>query len=237
MRTSRVLSAAAAVALLVGVAAPVAHAYDREAYEYAAGHMLDRSDIPKNLGSFDPVLRFNAGPGYKSSLCYVPSGEEGNPGTDIFMAKGQRQYTGSYDTGKDDGVNVTVQVTEYASATAAIKAFEGVKKQAKKCTGTGSSTYTSDDGTVYTSSWNVSNAAVPMVTVVGVESISITQDNLSTNSTSDEAYLNDNYSVYSLVDDAILETTYYSNSTKSMTEAQRKSVNQVAFDAVGRWVG
>lgn len=237
MRLRPILAATAASVLVAGVAAPVAQAYDREAYEYAAGHMIDRTDIPKSLGTFDPVLRLDVGPAYRIYLCYLPSGDENSSGTDVYAAKGKRQSMAAYNSPKDSGPTVNIAVTEYASATAAIKAYDALKKQAKKCSSTGSSTYTDEDGTAYTSSWAVSNAVVPAVAVVGVESISITQDNLSTNSGSDNQYLNDNYTVYSLVNDAIIQTSYFMNGPKNITTAQRKAVNQVAFNAVGRWVG
>lgn len=237
MRLRPIVAATAAAALITGAVAPMAQAYDREAYEYAAGHMIDRTDIPKSLGTFDPVLGLNVGRSYKTFLCYISPGDESAPADDITIAKGKRQSSGFYNSAKDTGPNVNIQVTEYASATAAIKAFETLKKQAKKCTGTGSSTFTDDDGTSYTSSWEVSNAVVPSVAVVGVQSISITQDNLSTNSSSDDKYLNDNYTVYSLVNDAIIQTAYYMNGPKNITTAQRKAVNQLAFNAIGRWLG
>jgi hypothetical protein len=237
MRRHRFLAAAAASALIVGVTAPAALAYDSEAYEYAAGHMITRDDIPRSLGDFDSVLRFSAGPSFKSSLCYLPSATEGDPGTDIYMRKGTLQYTASYDRNTDGGPSINVQITQYASSTAAISAFEALKKQARQCSGTGSSSFSDEDGMTYTNAWSVSNAVVPMDSVAGVESISITQNNASTNSGSDKRYLNDDYSVFSLVDSVIIETTFLTNSGKDMTKAQRKAVNEVAFRAIGRWVG
>jgi len=237
MRRHRVLVAAAASALVVGIAAPAAQAYDREAYEYAAGHMIERDDIPRSLGDFDSVLRFSAGPSFKSSLCYLPSAIDGDPGTDILMRKGTLQYTASYDRNIDGGGSIDVQITQYTSATAAISAYGALQKQARRCSATGSSSYSGEDGTLYTNAWSVSNAVVPMDSVVGVESISITQNNASTNSGSDKRYLNDDYSVFSLVDSVIIETTYLTGSTKDMSKAQRKAVNELAFRAIGRWVG
>jgi len=236
MRVRPILAATAAAALITGAVAPMAQAYDREAYEYAAGHMIDRTDIPKALGTFDPVLRLNVGPSYRPYLCFVPSSDETAEGSNIYGTKGKRQTSAGYTSPKVSGPSVNVEITEYASASAAIKAYDALKKQAKKCTGTGSSTFTADDGTSYTSSWEVSNAVVPSVAVVGVESISITQDNLGTSSNSDDKYLNDNYAVYSLVNDAIIQTSYFMNGPTNITTAQRKAVNQLAFNAIGRWV-
>lgn len=237
MRLRPVLAVAAAAALLPVLVAPAASAYDREAYEYAAGHMIDRTDIPKALGDFDARLNFGASPAYNTFLCYVPSPEPDSEGLDVKIGKSKYQFSANYNAKKDNGPSVSVVVSQFASATDAIKGFNELKAQSKKCNGTGSTTWTDDDGTQYTNSWNVSTSTVPGVAVVGVASIGITQDNLSTNTGSDDKYLNDNYNVYTLVNDAIIQTSYYSNGTKNLTTAQRKAVNQVAFNAVGAWLG
>lgn len=233
------MSALAAIAALstTVVAAPQALAYDRDAYEYAAGHMIDAKDIPKALGAFDARLTFSAMPGSKTFLCYLPSEDPDDNGTDISIGKSTSQYTAAYSSKKDTGPSVQVQVLEYKNAKAAIKAFQTLQSQAEKCSGTGSTSWVDDDGSTYTNSWAVSTSTVPGVAVVGVASIGITQDNLSTNSASDDKYLNDNYTVYSLVDDAIISTAYFVNGPENMTKSQRKAVNQVAFNAISEWVG
>lgn len=237
MRLRPVLAVAAAAVLVPVVLAPAASAYDREAYEYAAGHMIDRTDVPKSLGSFDARLNFGANPGYNIFLCYVPSTDPNANGRDVKLGKSKYQFSAAYNAKKDGGPSVSVQVLQYANSTEAIKGFDGLKTLAKKCDGAGSTTWTDDDGTQYTNSWNVSTSTVPGVSVVGVDSIGITQDNLSTNSTSDDKFLNDNYTVYTLVNDAIIQTAYYANGPQNLTSAQRKAVDQVAFNAVGAWLG
>lgn len=237
MRVRSVLAAAAAIALVPVLVAPGAHAYDRQGYEYAAGHMIDRSDIPKNLGDFDPGMMFSASPGYTTFLCYVPSSDPSQSGLDVNVGKSKYQYSANYSSKKDSGPSISVQVLRYADSTAAIKAFNGLKTAAKQCNGSGSSTWTAEDGSQSTSSWMVSTSTVPGVAVAGVASIGITQDNLSTGATPDDRFLNDNYNVYSLVNDVIIKTSLYANGPKNLTSAQRKSVDQVAFNAIGRWVG
>ena len=240
MRTRPVLAGAlgaSLVASVVGmVAAPAAQAYNRDLYTYAAGHMITQSDIPKALGVFDSRLNFSASPGYKNFLCYVPSEDPQDNGASISTGKSQYQFMANYNSKKASGPSVQVQVLKYASDSAAIKAFNAMKTQSKKCNGSGSTTSTDDDGTSYTNSWLVKTSVVPAVSVVGVESIGITQNNLGTDSTSDDPFLNDNYAVYSLVNDAIIETTYFVNGPKNMTSAQRKAVNQVAFNAISEWL-
>lgn len=237
MRLSRTMAAIAAGVAVALAVAPAASAYDRDAYTYAAGHMIERSDIPKALGSYGAGLDFGANPGVELFLCYLPSSVTDDPGTDVKVGKSDLQFTASYAATKDLSRSVEVQVLQYGSASKAISAFDTLKTAAKKCNGTGSSTWTAEDGVQYENSWQVSTSTVPGVSVVGVTSLGITQDNLSTNSASPDKFVNDNYSVYSLVNDVIIKTTHYTSGTTNLTTAQRKAVNQVAFNAIGRWVG
>jgi hypothetical protein len=237
MRIRRIIGLAAATAVGITIcAAPQALAYDRETFEYAAGHMIDVSDIPASLGTFDARLNFNAGPGYSVYLCYVPSESPDDDGQQITAGKPTYTFGGTYSSKKGTGPTVQVDVLQFKSASAAIKAFSDVKSKAKGCSGRGSTSWTDEDGTVSTSSWSVSTSKVPGVAVAGVSSIGITQDNLSTSSDSTTKYIDDNYAVFSLVDDAIIATTYYTNGSTNPTKAQRKAVNQVAFNAISEWL-
>lgn len=237
MRASRVMAMIAAGAAVTLTVAPAASAYDREVYSYAAGHMIERSDIPKALGTFDPRPFFDAGPGLPTYLCFVPSGDPDASGTDVKIGKASYQFSAVYSPTKGPASSVSVRVTQYAKATDAIKAFQTLKKESSKCTGSGSTTWVNEDGTQTTSSWMLSTSTVPSVAVVGVSSIGITQDNLSVSSPDGDRNTSDTYTVYTLVNDVIISTSYGSSGTTNLTSAQRKAVNQVAFNAVGRWVG
>lgn len=238
MRTPRLLAAAAAAAAALAlVCAPQAAAYDREAYAFAAAHMIESSDIPKVLGDFDPAMSFNAGMGVKTYLCYLRSSNPDAAGTDVLVGRPQLQYSGYYSPSKGPQVSVGVRVLQFGSAGEAIEAFDELKAQARKCKGAGSSTWTDDNGTKTTSAWKVVNSVVPQVTVAGVPSIGITQDNLSVSSDGGQPSASDSYTVYTLVNDVILSTSYDAGGTTNTTKEQRKATNQVAFNAVSRWVG
>jgi hypothetical protein len=199
--------------------------------------MIERSDIPKVLGDFDESLSFSAGRGVPTYLCYLRSSTPDAVGTDVQVGKPQMQYSGIYSPSKGRQVFVGVRVLQFRSAAEAIKGFEDLKTQSRKCKGAGSTTWTNGDGTQTTSSWRVSTSVVPQVTVAGVPSISITQDNLSVSSGGGKPSASDNYTVYTLVNDVILATSYDGGSTTNTTKEQRKATNQVAFNAVSRWVG
>ena len=236
MRPNRVLVLTSAVAVaIVTTAAPAAMAYDRDSYSYAAGHMIDASDIPANLGTFKPNGQFSVFPGDKSMVCDVPAAVDSQPDVTVNLAKSKFQYWINYNGKKfsDPTINVTVQ--QYAGAAAAIKAFAGLKKSIRKCSGSGSSSYTGDDGTTTTYSTQVSIAVVPGVSVVGVPSLSVTLDNRSESAPSGSTGINDTYAVFSLVGDTIIQTSFYANGSKNLTTAQRASVNQVAFNAITEW--
>jgi hypothetical protein len=238
MRSVRLLGLLTVTALGTSMMlAPQAAAYDREAYSYAASHMIQRSDIPMALGDFRSGLNFNGMEGLRVSVCAVPQSDSSQEQQQVMMARPAMDFTGSYFSAKDDGPVLEVSVRQYPTATKAIKAFDALKKNIKRCTGTGSSSWTDEDGVTATYSTQVSNAVVPGVTVVGVESLSVTQNNLSQSAPADADFINDSYSVFTLVNDVILQTSYNAFGSQDPTKAQRKAVDQVAFNAVGRWVG
>jgi len=238
MRIHRLLVAStAAAASLVLVCAPQASAYDREAYAYAASHMIERSDIPKVLGSYAPEITFNVNPGFANVVCGVPTSVPGAEEKEVKLKKPLLEFAGNYYSPKGTGPSVQVVVLQYSGATTASAAFDALKRDAKQCTGTGSINWTDDDGTTTTYSTAVSNSVVPGVSVVGVDSISVTLNNLTESAPAGSAYVNDAYTVYTLVNDAILQTSYYVNGSKNTTKEQRKATNEVAFNAVSRWLG
>lgn len=224
--------AASAVAA-VGLAVP-AQAYDRELYSYAAGHMISHSDIPASLNA-KKGANFNASPmSGKSFLC-------GDENTRVEFAGGQMQFNVNY-VGKKDSAGIGVSVTQYASATQAIKAFNELKAGLKKCEGPASGQQTFDDGS--TDSWSRLNTtgSVPLVTVAGVASVFMNENYEDVSSGSADGtydggtYSSDNYNVYTLVDDVIINTSRYTGSELNMTTKERRAVNQVAFNAVTRWL-
>lgn len=238
MRISIALASAAAVTLGTVALAPAASAYDRDAYSFAAGHMIERSDIPSGLGNFSSKMDFNGyQPSYDFFLCTVPGADQSIPSTDVKIPSGKFQWSAGYNSTSKSTSSISVTVNQFASEQDAIKAFGTTKKLVKSCDGKGSSSWTDpDSGVTTTISSLVTNGVVPSVTVVGVESLFVSQDNLSQSSTGESRYVDDQYIVLSLADDAIIVTSYYANAGSNISSKQRKSVNQVAFNAITRWV-
>jgi hypothetical protein len=238
VKTRRILATAVVAAAAATLVATPAMAYDRDAYSHAAGHMIERSDVPKNLGAFKKSLAFNAfrnkGPAF---VCDVPKADPNASDVEVTMPATGYSYSGSYQGKGKEAPSVSVTVNQYAGAEAAIAAFDALKKNVKKCTGTGSNTWTNDDGSVTTYSTELTNGVVPAVTTTGVESVFVSNDSLQESTPGDSKFVNDQYSVYSLVDDVVIQTQYYSNTNKNLTTKQRKSVAQVAFNAETRWLG
>lgn len=239
MNVRRIVAAAAATGLLVGTMAlaPAAQAYDKDGYTYAAAHMIERSDIPKALGSYRPGLNFGAMPGGKD--LYICSQPQSDPNADDVTVKipaSATIYNANYNArGGPDAPFATVSVNEYATATKAIRAFNLLKSRIKSCDGTSAQSWTNDDGTTTQYSTLATTGVVPAVTTLGVESLFISNNNLNETLPKGAAYISDSYTVYSLFNDTIIATAYYSNTTKNLTTAQRKAVNQVAFNAETRW--
>lgn len=236
MRTSVALITATTVAAgALALAAP-ASAYDRDAYGYAAAHMIESSDVPRALGTMKRTLDFNAYANIGANfLCDVPQSDAQAPDRLVKFPASRYSFSGSYGGRGSDAPSIEVTVLQYDSSTAAIRAFDSLRKDIRSCTGTGSNTWTGEDGTTTTYSTEVFNGVVPLVTVTGVESVFVNSNSLSVSTPGDSRDVNDQYSVVTLVDDVIIQTQFYANSN-NLTTRQRKAVNQVAFNAVTRWV-
>ena len=228
MKKFAAIAAASAVAA-IGLAAP-AQAYDRELYAFAAGHMIGANDVPASL-NVKKGGDFGAFPSGKTNfLCGDADKQVNYPG-------GDHQFNMYYD-GRKGGTGISVNVTQYASAQKAIRAFNDLKKGLKECEGPASGQQTFDDGS--TDSWSRLNTTgnVPLVTVAGVQSVFL-NENYEDVTTGEGAgtYSSDSYSVYTLVNDVIINTSRYTGSELNMSTRERRAVNQVAFNAVTRWVG
>jgi hypothetical protein len=235
MRRLLASSLAGALGLAVLAAAP-ASAYPRDDYAYAASHMIGRSDIPAVLGAFKKDMIFSAFAGGRVLACDVPQADPTAPDVQVRYPGGRYAYGAGYFGRGNDAPSINIQVDQYATATAAIKAFRVLQKNIAKCTGTGTNTYTVPVGTTVTYSTQLTNGVVPEVTTLGVESLFVSSNTLSVSTPTDVRNVNDQYAVFSLFGDVIIQTQYYSSSTDNLTTKQRKAVNQVAFNAESAWL-
>ena len=228
----KTIIAASALALSLGVlAAPVANASERETYAYAASHMPTSKDIPKALGTYRPSIFFSASP-FDSSiyLCDLK-------GDSVTVKGAKYAFNAGYRNAKrNDPGYVSVNVWQFKNSQQAIKTYDALKKNIKKCTGSDSQTFTDDDGSSSSYTHNLTNGTVPSVTVVGVESVFVNSDYTFTSSEPGGNSKSDNYSVYTLVNDVIISSSYYNSVSATLSPAQRKAANQLAFNAVGIWV-
>jgi hypothetical protein len=222
------LTAAAALAITV-MAAPAAQAYDAKAYSYAAGHMLQPKNVPATFG-VNSRLDFNATRAFPIFVCSVDSNEVKVPG-------GVHVFNANYVSKKVEG-NLSVSVNQYASPVKAIAAFNALKKAVTKCSGqkTGSSTF--EDGSTDTWARLTTTGTVPAVTITGVPSVFLNANYTDVASGPEGSeYTSDQYSVYTLVDNVVIATNYYTGSELNISTNKRKAVNQTAFNAVTAWLG
>jgi hypothetical protein len=235
MRTST-LGLFAAGALVAGViAAPTAIAYDKAGYTYAAGHLLPAKQIPKVLGVYRANPGFSVDPDNSSIyLCYVSDTE-----TDVRVRAKNVNYSGFYRNAQRNSTkNVSMNMYEFRTSQGAISAFRSLEREAKKCTGTSNSSFQDDDsGVTYTWSSTKSNGKVPSVTVAGVASVFVNVDYINGSSDRDGQDLSDSYSVYTLVNNVILQTNYSIGNAAQLTPAERKGAHQLAFNNVTAWLG
>lgn len=226
----KIALAAAAAFTITAVAAPAAQAYDAEAFSYAAGHMLQEKEVPASIGLSD-TMSFNASNAGEFYLC-----RKGDK--DLMINAGVNTFNAGYDSkkGVEGGLNITVN--QYASSTSAIKAFGKLKKTLTTCAGAAGDTQTFDDGTTDTWARLTTTGSVPAVTITGVPSLFLNANYTDVASGAEGSeYTSDTYTVYTLVDDVIISTNYYTGSELNLPTKKRKAINQVAFDAVSAWLG
>ncbi len=212
------IAAVGALVMSVSTVTLPAAAYDKEAYGYAASHFLDEKEIPKVFKpkskgfyvSINPSSFFNTVCGY---------GTGGN--TEVKLAKGTIQSFATYQL-KSGTNNLSVNVTQYKSNVAAEKAFKAMSKAIKKCDGRVDTSFTSPDGTVYPSNTVTTTGNVPGVTVTGVKSVFIELDSNFAETADSPASVNDQRTIFALVNDVIIQSVFNSGSSKNMTAAQKK---------------
>ncbi len=229
----------AAVGVLVmsvsAVTLPAA-AYDKEAYGYAASHFLEEKEIPKVFKIKSKGFSVSINPsGYSNVVCGYGTG--GN--TEVKLAKGTIQSYASY--GLKKGMsnamnNLSVNVMQYKSNVAAEKAFKAMSKAIKKCDGSVDTSFTGTDGTVYPSNMVTTTGNVPGVTVTGVKSVFFESDSNFAETADSPAWINDQRTIFTLVNDVIIQSVFDSGSSKNITAAQKKGLEKVAFDMVDAWL-
>lgn len=213
------------------IAAPVAVAYNKDAYTYAVNHMVESKNIPKALGTYRSAIDFYAGADDPEMfLCSLENGS-------VRVRGAQYSFGANYrNTNKKSPRSVNISVYQFPSANKAISGFRTLERQAKRCTGSQSDSSTDDDGVTYSWAANLQNGKVKDVKVVGVESVFINADYESGSSDQERKFLSDTYSVYTLANDVIIATSFTNSNESSLQPAERKGAHQLAFNAVTAWV-
>jgi hypothetical protein len=226
----RIRSIVAASAAILMVSAVPAHAYNADAYSYAAGHMISVKQIPSLLGMKSGGY-FNASPNSgRNWLC-------GDNDQRVDYPAAKYSFNISYNAKKNPKSSISVNVNQYASSQKAEAAWQEFSKKLSSCAGQKTGTETYDDGSTDAWARNTTVGNVPLVTVAGVVSKFMDMNYTDALSDPDEhSWGSDNYSVYSLVNDVIIVTNHYNGNELNLTAAQRKAVNMTAFNAVGAWV-
>ncbi len=230
---AKFVAIAAAGVLVVSVSAVSvpASAYDKEAYGYAASHFLNQRQIPKVFKSkskgFNVLTRQSS---FHIPVCDYGPGEN----TQVKMTRGKIQSFASYPLKGLNSLGVTV--TQYEGNVAAEKAFTSMRKDIKKCDGTRDTSFTVPDGTFYPSNTVTTTGSVPGVTVTGVKSVFIDSDHNNDAAGDLRASASDQRTVFTLVDDVIIQSEFGSGTSKNITTAQKKGLGKVAFSMVDSWL-
>ena len=225
-------AAVGALVMSVSTVTLPAAAYDKEAYGYAASHYLEEKEIPKVFKPKSKGFFVSINPSsFSNTVCGY--GTDGN--TKVKLAKGTIQSYANYRL-KNGMVDLSVSVTQYKSNVAAEKAFKAMSKVIKKCDGRVDTSWTSPDGTVYPSNTVTTTGNVPGVTVTGVQSVFIELDSNFAETADSPASVNDQRTIFTLVNDVIIQSGFNSGSSKNIAAAHKKGLEKVAFDMVDSWL-
>ncbi len=226
------IAAVGALVMSVSAVTLPAAAYDKDAYGYAASHFLEEKQIPKvfqtKFKGFSVSINAYS---FSDTVCGYGTG--GN--TKVKLAKGTIQSFATYQL-KNRTVDLSVNVMQYKSNVAAEKAFKAMSKAIKKCDGSVDTSWTDSDGYVYPSNTVTTTGNVPGVTVTGVKSVFIDWDSNYPETADSPAWLTDQRTIFTLVNDVIIQSGLDSGSSKIITAAQKKGLEKVAFNMVDSWL-
>lgn len=234
MLTAMTLAAAISIATI----SPAQAADPAEKIAYAANHVLLMSDIPASLGK--PVTKgassysfsANVGRSFPIGLCGKAEGDQS------WQVKGSRlTFSVNMDVRGEPFRFVTQEIDQYKGINAARKSFGLLATRAKNCKGSKSDTFTDDDGTVIISRQDLSTGELSTASVAGRPSVWINSDRVTTSTNVDFESENDIYTVYTLVNDSILQLTLSINSAANISAALRNDVDALAKVAAERWAG
>jgi hypothetical protein len=215
-----------------GLAATAAQAYDREAFAHAASHYVSPNQLPKIFAA-EPRMNVEVRNSGNSGASVCSSAFVNGP--EVELAKSTRNSLAFYESRTSD-IRLDISVDEYRTNIEAEKAFAKLTKDIKKCDGDYSGSWTSEDDMVFPYRNVVTSGKIPAVTVAGVASIFTNRNSESAAVGVQPAFLDDVLSIYTLVNDAIIQTQASNWGRFNITAPQRKALEQAANLMVTEWV-
>lgn len=215
----------------LGLASPAAQAYDREAFAYASSHFVSPQQLPKIFASKSSFSVQVGDFGGKAFICSSPVPD----GPNVELTKPVLNAYGSYEV-RSENLGLWINVSQYRSNVAAENAFTKISKDIKKCDGDYSGSWPGDNDVVYPYQTIVTSGKIPAVTVTGVASIFTNQNSNNAAVGDQPAYLSDNFTIITLVNDSIIMTQATTGSAANLTAPQKKALEQVANQMVTAWV-
>lgn len=236
---TRIAAIAGAAGLILAAAVP-ASAVSRDDNVHLAERAVITADVPAALNAFKNATDYNfsvqSNPGNHAYLCGMPAADPDDDWISIqFETKKVLQSRASFWGKGSTGVNTFW----FRSSAAAKKAFTGLTKNVKSCTGTTKQTWTSDDGSATEQTRTLSNGVLKSVTVGGVASVFVHSDTESAYTVPDKDGGTDNwdnYDVYTLAGDAIINTTISSGSSENLAKRATDGAGELAKRAAALWL-
>lgn len=194
----------------------------------AAETMLNRADVPDNIRVSAKGYSFNVSEGFDPQPFLCSTGDSSR-----FAPSAVQQYQvdiGFAEFEQDASIGQVLNL--YGSVEAAQEAWEKVKTRAAKCSG--DTRETSGEGELrYTWTQRLRNGTTQFDTF-GVPGVWI-HSNTSNKSADSDEFLDDTYSVFHLVGNAIQEIQYERDYRDNLTAAERATLQALGKSLAERW--
>lgn len=231
MKRTKSIAAVSALsaALVMGSVTSPAGASEREAIDRGVSHSLTPALIAPGLGSYSSTYGGTVYQNYTSTwtVCSLsnPDRSAGFEGMDTEIRLG---------FSAKDKKSVSESLFLFSSAAAAKKTFTKLQRDIKKCSGT--SLERNDlGGDLGVIEWQARVSHGTMNAVSGVPTLTV--DNDWSNTTDVSEFRQDEFSTYSLVDDAIVAVTYRRSPGGSASAGEKRGAQVTTKAAIEKYQG
>jgi hypothetical protein len=214
--------------MLFGAAFAPAQASFQDDVINAATNMIERSDVPKALGTMGKSTGFTfEQPQPQAILCF--KAEE-----ILITGKYSQQAIAFFSLGNSN--TVAQNIMQFKRPKAAAKSFAQLAKDIRKCNGTQTNSTQNTDGSTFTSSQVNSTGTLKTASAGGRKPVFLLNSVSTSGQYESGQRFDAGYTVYSLAKNVISAITHQPKIGVNLTNKTQKAVDQLSLKAAARWV-